>query len=56
MEDNDLGDSILTRCAAENTASRHVTEAAGFSTIGTQPRCEPVGDGSLDDLVLYSRP
>ncbi|CAA9395899.1 MAG: Acetyltransferase, GNAT family [uncultured Propionibacteriaceae bacterium] len=56
VEDNDLADSLLIRCAVGNAASRHVAEAAGYSQIGIQPRCEPLRDGSMSDLVLYSRP
>ncbi len=55
-EDNDLADSLLIRGAVGNAASRHVAEAARYSQIGIQPRCEPLRDGSLSDLVLYSRP
>ncbi|MCW2802040.1 MAG: hypothetical protein QOF52_373 [Propionibacteriaceae bacterium] len=55
-EDNEVADSILIRCAAGNAASRHVAESAGYTFIGVQPRCEPLGDGSLSDLVLYTRP
>ncbi|HET9873426.1 MAG TPA: GNAT family N-acetyltransferase [Propionibacteriaceae bacterium] len=55
-EDNDLVDSVLIRCAAGNSASRQVAESAGYRAIGVQPRCEPLGDGSLSDLVLYARP
>jgi hypothetical protein len=33
-----------------------VAEAAGYQEIGIQPAAEPLGDGELDDLVLYSSP
>ena len=51
-----LAGSILIRCARENTASRHVAENAGYTTIGIQPASEPLSDGELADLVLYSCP
>ncbi|MDN5761762.1 MAG: GNAT family N-acetyltransferase [Microlunatus sp.] len=56
VEDNDLADSVTIRCAASNRASRRVAEAAGYNQIGVQPRCEPLRDGTLADLVSYSRP
>ena len=49
-------DSIMIRSAVGNRASRHVAEAAGYRQMGTQPASEPLGDGTLSDLVLYSRP
>ena len=49
-------DSIMIRCALGNRASRHVAEAAGFRQVGIQPASEPLGDGTLSGLVLYSRP
>lgn len=55
-EDEGLVDSLVIRCAAGNTASRHVATAAGYVEAGLLPASEPVGDGELDDLVLYSRP
>jgi hypothetical protein len=33
-----------------------VAEGAGYREIGIQPASEPLGDGTLADLVLYSRP
>jgi RimJ/RimL family protein N-acetyltransferase len=51
-----LARSILIRCARDNTASRHVAENAGYTTIGIQPASEPLGDGEFADLVLYSCP
>lgn len=56
VERHDLADSVIIRCAVENTASRRVAEAAGYLERGVQPACEPLADGSLADLVLYSRP
>jgi len=55
-EGQGLTDSLLIRCAATNHASRHVAEAAGYRQIGILPHSEPVGDGSVLDLVLYARP
>ena len=49
-------DSIMIRSAAGNRASRHVAEAAGYRQVGIQPASEPLGDGTLSDLVLYCRP
>jgi RimJ/RimL family protein N-acetyltransferase len=46
---------IQIRCAASNTASRGVAEAAGYRRLGVLPRAEPLGDGSVDDLVVYGR-
>ena len=56
VEDRDLADSVIIRCAAGNVASRRVAEAAGYVRNGVQPASEPLGDGSLDDLLLYTRP
>jgi [ribosomal protein S5]-alanine N-acetyltransferase len=51
-----LATSLLIRCARSNVASRRVAEGAGYQEIGIQPAAEPLGDGELDDLVLYSSP
>ena len=51
-----LATSIVIRCAADNAASRHVAEAAGFREVGRMPEAEPVGDGELSVLVLYAQP
>jgi [ribosomal protein S5]-alanine N-acetyltransferase len=51
-----LARSILIRCARGNLASRRVAERAGYSKIGIQPISEPLSDGQLADLVLYSCP
>jgi RimJ/RimL family protein N-acetyltransferase len=51
-----LAKSIVIRCAAQNFASRHVAEVAGYREVGRLPDAEPVGDGKLSELVLYSRP
>ncbi len=51
-----LATSIMIRCAAENTASRHAAEAAGYRQVGVLPAAEPLGDGGLADLVLYTSP
>lgn len=56
VEQHDLADSITIRCAAGNMASRRVAEAAGYAQCGVQPACEPLGDGTLDDLISYARP
>jgi RimJ/RimL family protein N-acetyltransferase len=55
VEARELADSVSIRCAAGNRASRHVAEAAGYVAHGVQPASEPLGDGSLDDLLLYTR-
>jgi RimJ/RimL family protein N-acetyltransferase len=55
VEERDLADSVIIRCAAGNVASRRVAEAAGYVRNGVQPASEPLGDGSLDDLLLYTR-
>ena len=51
-----LVDSLLIRAAAGNAASRRVATNAGYREVGVLPRCEPLGDGTLADLVLYARP
>ena len=55
VEGQDLADSVIIRCAAGNLASRRVAEAAGYVRNGVQPASEPIGDGSLDDLIMYTR-
>ncbi len=55
-EETDLVDSIVIRCAAGNLASRQVAIAAGYAQAGVLPACEPLADGELADLVIYSRP
>jgi [ribosomal protein S5]-alanine N-acetyltransferase len=51
-----LATSVLIRCAKGNAASRRVAERAGYRMVGIQPACEPLRDGQVADLVLYSRP
>ncbi|GAA2098230.1 hypothetical protein GCM10009841_11200 [Microlunatus panaciterrae] len=51
-----VADSIVIRVADGNTASRHVAEAAGYHYIGALPASEPLGDGTLADLLSFSRP
>ncbi|HTF40705.1 MAG TPA: GNAT family N-acetyltransferase [Propionibacteriaceae bacterium] len=51
-----LARSLIIRCARGNTASRRVAERAGYTKVGIQPASEPLGDGELADLVLYSCP
>ena len=48
--------SLLVRCAAGNLASRRVAAAAGYREVGALRQAEPLGDGSITDLVLYARP
>jgi ribosomal-protein-alanine N-acetyltransferase len=55
-EESGRVDSLLVRVAAGNTASRRVALAAGYREVGVLPRCEPLGDGTSADLVLYARP
>ena len=54
--DSGLASSLLIRCAAGNAASRRVAERAGYREVGIQPASEPLRDGQLADLVLYSNP
>jgi len=54
--DSGLASSLLIRCAAGNAASRRVAERAGYREVGIQPAAEPLRDGQLADLVLYSSP
>jgi ribosomal-protein-alanine N-acetyltransferase len=51
-----LATSLLIRCAIGNAASRRVAERAGYREIGVQPASEPLRDGQITDLVLYSNP
>jgi RimJ/RimL family protein N-acetyltransferase len=51
-----LATSLLIRCAVGNAASRRVAERAGYRRIGIQPLSEPLRDGHVVDLVLYSSP
>ncbi len=55
-ESSNVAGSIQLRCAAGNSASRHVAETNGYQHVGVLPRCEPLGDGNVADLVIYSRP
>jgi [ribosomal protein S5]-alanine N-acetyltransferase len=55
-QDSGLATSLLIRCAIGNAASRHVAERAGYREIGIQPASEPLRDGQITDLVLYSNP
>ncbi|SDT23617.1 Protein N-acetyltransferase, RimJ/RimL family [Friedmanniella luteola] len=55
-EESGLVDSVLIRAAEGNTASRRVAVGAGYREVGVMPRCEPLGDGTTVDLVLYARP
>ncbi len=55
-EEHRLVDSLLIRAAAGNAASRRVAVVAGFREVGVLLRAEPLGDGTLADLVLYARP
>ena len=55
-ESHDLVDAILIRAAASNTASRRVAVGAGYREVGVLRRAEPLGDGTLADLVLHARP
>ena len=55
-KESGLATSLLIRCASGNAASRRVAERAGYREIGIQPASEPLGDGALADLVLYSSP
>jgi RimJ/RimL family protein N-acetyltransferase len=51
-----LATSLLIRCATSNVASRRVAERAGYRRVGIQPASEPLRDGQVADLVLYSSP
>lgn len=44
---------ISLRAAEENTASRRVAEAAGFSLVGRQRRAETLRNGTVLDLMEY---
>jgi RimJ/RimL family protein N-acetyltransferase len=56
VRDSGLATSLLIRCAIGNAASRRVAERAGYREIGVQPASEPLRDGQITDLVLYSNP
>jgi RimJ/RimL family protein N-acetyltransferase len=45
---------LQIRCAESNVASRGVAESAGYVEVGRLPEAEPLGDGSVDDLVIYA--
>lgn len=47
--------SMLIRCASTNVGSRRVAERSGYELIGTQPAGELLGDGRIDDLLLFHR-
>ena len=53
----DAGGLGLTRLvvvtAATNTASRRLAEKAGFELVGTERRAFRLGDGTIDDQVVY---
>jgi [ribosomal protein S5]-alanine N-acetyltransferase len=51
-----LARSLIIRCARGNTASRRVAERAGYTKVGIQPASEPLSNGEVADLVLYSCP
>jgi RimJ/RimL family protein N-acetyltransferase len=51
-----LATSLLIRSATGNSPSRRVAERAGYREIGIQPASEPLRDGQVVDLVLYSNP
>jgi RimJ/RimL family protein N-acetyltransferase len=51
-----LATSLMIRCARGNTASRRVAERAGYTKVGIVRASEPLSDGELADLVLYSCP
>jgi ribosomal-protein-alanine N-acetyltransferase len=55
-QNSGLVTSVLIRCAKGNAASRRVAERAGYRMVGIQPASEPLRDGRLADLVLYSNP
>jgi [ribosomal protein S5]-alanine N-acetyltransferase len=46
---------LSLRTAGTNVASRRGAERAGYTHIATEPEAFPVGDGDLDDLVVYHR-
>ncbi len=47
--------SILIRCASTNVGSRRVAERSGYQLIGSQPAGDVLGDGRIDDLLLFHR-
>lgn len=53
---NQVARNLLIRCAAGNAASRQVAESAGYIEAGCWPAAEPLGDGSVDDLISYVSP
>lgn len=46
---------LLIGTASTNKAARRVAEASGFRLVGTERAAFPLGDGSLDDRVIYDR-
>ena len=46
---------LMIRTASTNKAARRVAEAGGFRHVGTDRAAFPLGDGSIDDQVVYDR-
>ncbi|MFC0629125.1 GNAT family N-acetyltransferase [Kribbella deserti] len=47
------GKRLFIGTAASNQAARRVAEAAGFEHVGTERAAFPLGDGTVDDKVVY---
>lgn len=49
------GRRLVIATAATNKAARRVAESAGFELAGTERAAFPLGDGTIDDKVVYDR-
>jgi RimJ/RimL family protein N-acetyltransferase len=56
VEDGGLGKRRLALgTAADNAASRHAAEKAGFTHVATHPQAFPTGASGFDDEVIYAQ-
>ncbi len=54
VEDGGLGfDRVFLKAAASNPGSQRVAEKNGFTEVGRERSKELLGDGKLDDLVVF---
>lgn len=49
------GRRLAIATAASNKAARRVAESAGFEHVGTERAAFPLGDGTINDKVVYDR-
>ncbi len=54
VEDGGLGfDRVFLKAAASNPSSQRVAQKNGFTEVGRERSKELLGDGKLDDLVVF---